>query len=279
MQKIQTVKLYYRSDSIISKKWELELRKWIKLNYPKIKVVDKNPQAVIVLGGDGTILESAKKYLLSKSFIIGLNLGQAGFLASVRKTENFFSSLEKVFKGNYFISERMLLEINVERKGKIIFKTTALNEAIIINPLGMVEIDIYVSDYHLQKIHGTGALVSTPTGSTAFNLSAHGPIMMSDTKGIILTELFDHNIPTPSMILNGNKKVKLKISNFRKKNLLSITKSKKSLDVLLSADGESIFPLEIGDIVKIKQSPYTSKFCELEKDHFLKSFKEKFDFK
>lgn len=278
-KKIEKIKFYYRADNPIAKKWEDKLKKWLKSSHPEIKAVDKDPQAIIALGGDGTILEAAKRCISAKSLLVGLNLGQAGFLASVRKSENFFPSLEKVFNGEYLISERNMIEANVLRKGKVIFKTIALNEAIIINPLGMAVIDVYVSEYHLQKIQGTGVLVSTPTGSTAFNLSAHGPVMMPDAKGMILTELFDHNIPTPSIILNSDKRVILKVSQFRKKNLLSMGKSKKAADVLLSADGVTIFPLAIGDTVKIKQSQHTAKFCELEKDYFLKSFKEKFDFK
>lgn len=279
INKTKSVKLYYRTDNPAAEKWEKKIKKWLKVRHPEIKTVDNNPQVVIALGGDGTILEAAKKCVPSKALLVGLNLGQAGFLASARNPKDFLNALDKIFKGDYTISERMMLEVEVVRKNKTVFKSAALNEVLAINPLGMVEIDVFISDYHLQKIQGTGVLVSTPTGSTAFNLSAHGPVMMPDTKGMIVTELFDHNIPAPSMILNGNNKVILKISNFRKKNLLSIAKSGRTADTLLSVDGEAIFPLAAEDNIKIKQSQHIARFCELEKNYFLKSFKEKFDFK
>ena len=122
-------------------------------------------------------------------------------------------------------------------------------------------------------------MVSTATGSTAYNLSAHGPIVMPDIKCIIITELSDHSIPSPSVVVKYDNAINVKIISFRKTGVLSLSKSGQKLDVVLMADGESPFPLEEHDEVIIQSSPHLIKFAELEKNYFFKSLQEQFGFK
>ncbi len=277
--KITKIKFYKRTGNILAKRWEIKIKKWLEEKHPEIKITGISPDAIIALGGDGTILEAARKCVAADVLLVGLNLGTVGFLASVYDSEKFFSSLEKIFLGKYFISERMMLDIRTFRNKKTVFETNALNELAIINPLGMVETEVFAHDFQLQKIKGTGVIIATPTGSTALNLSAHGPVVMPELKAFIITELLDHNIPTPSMILNPDQVITVKIANFRKKHLLKISDSNIPAEVILSADGEIVFSLEIGDKVEIRQSSHFAKFCELGKYGFLNRLQEKFDFK
>ena len=278
-KQIKSLAIVYRENNIKAKNWAKKIELFVKKQFSKIIIFDKKPSVVLVLGGDGTILETARKYQKSDALIFGMNLGNVGFLASVRKPENFLTALKQFFTGNYFVAERMMLASAVYRSNKIVFKSDALNDIVVQNPLGIVEIEVNIENYPFQYVSGTGVLVSTATGSTAYNLSAHGPIVMPDIKCMILSELLDHNIPTPSVVIKYNKEIELKIADFRERGLLSVAKTEKPADVLLIADGENIFSLQKNDIIKIQSSPRLVKFVELEKNYFFKSLQEKFAFK
>ncbi len=278
-QSIQKISFFHVPGHKESLEWKNKITKWIKINFPGIKIVSKDYDALIVLGGDGTMLRAAKICQKHNAVIIGLNLGTVGFLSSVREPKNFLSALKKFLTGNFYVTERGMLEAKIIRGKKSVFSTNALNEIIILNPLGMVEIKVEIDGYMIQKVRGSGILLSTATGSTAYNLSAHGPIAMPDAKNFILTELLDHDIPPPSIVLNETQEVALKVENFRKRELLSVSKTGKKADVMFIADGETVFPLEKNDYIVIRKFPATVKIAEFEKNYFLKSLREKFTFK
>lgn len=259
--------------------WEKKITQWLKKKYPKVKMSDKNAKVIIVLGGDGAILEAARKHQKYGSIILGLNLGQVGFLASIREQNNFISGLDKFFKGKYWIAKRMMIQANVIRVGKVVFMANALNEVVVQNLLGMVDLEVLLDGDPAQYIRGTGVLVSTATGSTAYNLSAHGPLLMPDMEGFIITELLDHNIPSPSIVVKKDKKIQIKVSSFRERGLLSIAQTGERADVVLMADGASIFALKEKDIINVTSSTKLVSFVELEKNYFFKSLQEKFAFK
>ncbi len=274
-----SVNIFYRPDNPAAKAWAEKITLWLHKHYPKVTTTEKRPDAVIVLGGDGTILEAASRYQRSNPVILGLNLGHVGFLASVREEAKFINALAKFFSGKYWLVDRMMLQASVWRKGKNIFKTNSLNDVAIQNPIGMVELEASIEDHPLQYIRGTGVLVATATGSTAHNLSAHGPIVMPNIECLILTELFDHSIPTPSLIIDKDRIISMKILFFRKRGILSVSKTGKPADLLLISGDSTVFPLEIGDIVKIRRSKMLVRFAELEKHYFFKSLQEKFSFR
>lgn len=276
---ITTISFFYRPDNREALKWEGKIKSWLKEKHSFVEITGKRPQAVLVLGGDGTILEAARKSQKTNSIIFGLNLGRVGFLASTRKPKKFLSSLDSFLTGKYSVAKRMMITSSVFRNGKLIFTTDSLNDITIQNLLGMVELSIAIEGHEFQNIKGTGVLVSTATGSTAYNLSAHGPILMPDIKAMILTELMDHNIPTPSVVIKRNKEIIIKVISFRERGLLSITGTNQKADVLLISDGEKVFPLQEGDIIKVKKSQKLIKFAEMEKNYFFKSLEEKFSFK
>ena len=282
----QCVSVFYRPDNPKAVLWSKKIVGWIKKKYPRVELTQVYPHskvfgvgALIVLGGDGTILEASQKYQKKSPIIVGLNLGHVGFLASVREPNKFFGALEQFFSGKYRAVKRMMIKAEVFRKGRKVFSANSLNEFSIQSLLGIVEIEANIDGHPVQYIRGTGVLVATSTGSTAYNLSAHGPIVMPDIKCMILTEIMDHNIPTPSIVIKRDREVELKITDFRRRGLLKIAKNNKDADVVITADGENIFPLEVGDIIKIKRSPGLIKFAELERAYFFKSLRSKFGFR
>lgn len=279
IKKIKKIGIFYRPDNQKAEKWMKRIAAYIGKKYPRVQLVTRNYDVLLVLGGDGTILEAARSVQKSACLIVGLNLGTVGFLASSRSTQRFLETIDNLFAGRYRVVQRMLLDAKVKRKSKTVFATRALNEVVVLNPLGMVSIEADIDGLLFQTINGSGALVSTATGSTAYNLSAHGPIVTPNIKSFILTELWDHNIPTPSVVLGDNDEIKLKIKKFRKHEYLTIAKSNQKVDVMLVADGKEIFPLQQSDVVVLRRSKKTIPFAEFEKNYFLKSLRQKFAFK
>src|SRR3989338_5708815 len=175
------IEFYYRTENAKGIFWEKKLGNRIKMNYPKTQILEPNaiprtkkdaPGLLIVLGGDGTILEAAQKFQKWNPLIFGLNLGHVGFLASVRDHKNFVSGLDKVLKKQYRTLPRMLIRADLIRHDKKIFSAYALNDVAVQNLLGMVDIEVLVDNHPVQYIHGTGVLIATATGTTAYNLSA-----------------------------------------------------------------------------------------------------------
>lgn len=268
---------YHRADNTPALYWVAKIRTFLNKKFPKIKIVDNNPDVLVALGGDGTVLEAAKKYHhASNPMILGLNLGNVGFLTSVRQSKDFLSALDKFFKGKYLITERMMLTVSVLHNGKNVFSSEALNDVVIENPIGMVDMEVGVAGTIIRKLRGSGVLISTATGSTAYNLSAHGPIVTPDIKCLIMTELMTHNIPSPSIVFKHNQEINFKIKNFRKRNLISLGNGKVKADVILITDGGEPFPLKEQDVVVVKSSQHLIKLVEFEKNYFFKSIREQF---
>ena len=279
MVSIRRIAFFRRDDNVRAEAWEERLRTWLKKNHRNVQVSTKNPHAVVVLGGDGTMLEAVRRYRARKTIFLGLNLGEVGFLASVREPQKFKKAIDALLMGTFTIAERMMISAEVIRDEKIVFQTSALNEVVVQNPLGLANLEVTIEGHPIQYIRGSGVIVATATGSTAYNLSAHGPIVMPQIKCLIVTELLDHNIPTPSIVIKHNKNIAITVSNFRTRKLLTLTESKKAFDVLLTADSAEFFALERDDRVMVRRSPQLTRWAEIESNYFFKSLHERFAFR
>lgn len=276
---VKKIGFYARADNKEARKWQGKISAWMAKSYPKIKISDKKPDSIIVLGGDGTIMEAARKYAGTGAVILGLNLGQVGFLVSVEDQEKFLPAVARFFAGDYKLSPRLIINGEVTRAGKKVFSSDAFNEITVQNLLGMVELDVKIGGSIVQNIRGSGALVSTSSGSTAYNLSAHGPIVAPDLHCLIVTELLDHNVPTPSLVVRDKSAVTIRVKNFREHGALKIAATDKSADVLFIADGNAIFPLKQDDEVRVSRGKNPVNLVELEPNRFFKSLRNKFTFK
>lgn len=285
--KFKYVQLFFREEKSSVKLWVEKLHQWINNNYPDIRILTPNyissksaasPELLIVLGGDGTILEAARAFNRVNPLIFGLNLGTVGFLASVRIENNFLVGMEKLFSGNYQVVQRMMIRGSVERNGHTIFSSDALNEIAVKNLISMVEVDVAVDGYLVRKVRGDGVLVSTATGSTAYNLSAHGPIVMPNIKCFIITELLNHNIPTSPLVVKWNREVTLTVKSFRKIDKLCPTDFSSLPNMVFTADFHDFLYLKKGDKIILKKSPRLARFVELDNNYFFRSLQEKFRF-
>lgn len=272
------INIYYRKDNKRAKFWETKIISHFKNNGIDFQIDNKKPEAVIILGGDGTILEAVKKFNKLNPLFLGLNLGHVGFLASARDEKEFLKAIDKFISGKYSITERMMLEANIIRNNKEVGNLIALNDISVQNLLGMVKLSISIDGHKLHNIHGTGALISTATGSTAFNLSNHGPIVMPDIKCFIITEILDHNIPTPPIVVKHNRILEIFVEGFRARKSFIVKKDNSPADVVLSSDGDSVITLYEKDSIKIKEASQAVQFIEFENNYFFKSLEEKFSF-
>ncbi len=288
MTKINKISIFKRNDNKKAIIWEEKITKWLTEKHPEIKIIPlpKNsnvcsifPDVIIVLGGDGTIIEMAQRHNRCNSLIMGLNLGHIGFMASIRNQKEFISGISKLLKGKYRIDERIKIKAEIIRGGKKYSELSAVNEITVQSLFGIVELKIEIEKHPFQYIRGNGVMVSTASGSTAYNLSAHGPIIMPDIKCFIITELLDHNLPTPSVVIKEDKTLSVTIEDFRKNDKFTITKTGEKADVIITSDGTEIISLKKGDKIIIKSSDDLVKFVEIKPNYFLKSLKEKFAFR
>jgi NAD+ kinase len=215
---------------------------------------------IIVLGGDGTLLSAARLVADSRSNvpIFGVNLGSLGFMAELSLDE-LYGNLENTIAGKRVTEERMLLEACVIRGGKRIARYRVLNDAVINKGAlaRMMELKVAVNDGHLTTLRADGLIVSTPTGSTAYSLSAGGPIIHPMIHCFVLTPICPHTLSNRPIALPDDVVVTVRLTSL-------------SEDVLLTLDGQIGFPLEPDDVVEIKKSRFRVKLIK----HPAKSYYE-----
>lgn len=150
---------------------------------------------LIVLGGDGTMLNAARLVEERCVPILGVNLGGLGFLTEV-SVDHLYPALERVFAGDYHVDERLMLRARIDRHGEQVAQATVLNDVVISKgTLGrMIEVQIAVNGQFVTRMRGDGLIVSTPTGSTAYSMSAGGPIIHPATQALLLTPICPHTL-------------------------------------------------------------------------------------
>lgn len=167
---------------------------------------------VVVVGGDGHILGAARDFAPFKVPILGINRGRLGFLADISPDEIEARVLE-VLAGNYTVAEHFLLQGELIRNGKNIAAATALNE-VVVHPgtqPRMMEFDLKIDDQFVYNQHSDGLIVSTPTGSTAYSLSAGGPIMHPNLDALVLVPMFPHTLNSRPLVVAGDSRIEVQL--------------------------------------------------------------------
>ncbi len=207
----------------------------------------------VVLGGDGTILRAVKDY--PDIPIMGINFGTVGFMASSEKDEAVLA-VEKVLSGNYKIEERMMLSLKVERSGEIIAEALALNDGVITRGERILSLKESFNDKLVYSFSGDGLIVATPTGSTAYSLSAGGPVAPPDMEVIISTPVCPHSIHIRPLIASGEAAVTVELSD------------KEGNFGILNVDGQNITPIYAKDKVIFKKAEKKAKLVNLSEKNF-----------
>ncbi|MDK2789111.1 MAG: kinase [Epulopiscium sp.] len=200
---------------------------------------------IVVLGGDGTFLGAARNAALYDTPILGINLGTLGFLAEVEKRSSL-EALQKVLNGEYNIEKRMMLEASVYDCHNDERKFICLNDiGITRGSLSrIIDLKIFINDNFVDDYPADGIIISTPTGSTGYNLSAGGPILDPNTNMMVITPICPHSLYARSIVVSDGDIIKVQIGeNF-------------GCDVILTIDGQMGYHLKSNDIVTIQKSQY-----------------------
>ena len=227
----------------------------------------KRPDAIIVLGGDGTMLRAARDLVEEEIPLLGVNLGSLGYLAEVEKT-NITSALNDLISGEYFIEERMMLEGTIIRDGNVVTRTVALNDISVLKsqPFRAINFDVYVNGQFLKSYGADGVIVSTPTGSTGYNLSAGGPIVEPCADLLVLTPVCPHTMNSRSIVLAGEDEVYIEIKE---------AKNGGDQVAFAMSDGAAHFDLKTGDSFIMRRSDKRTRIIKLNKVSFLEILQRK----
>ncbi len=220
--------------------------------------------AVIVLGGDGTILSAARYASKADKPVLGINLGTLGFMAEI-EIQEMEKSLNMLLDGDYSIEERYMLNAVVKRNGETVLDIDALNDIVISRSSykRMANMDVYVNNSYLSSYYSDGLIISTPTGSTAYSMSAGGPIVEGSMHLMIITPICPHSLSSKPIIVPSDSRICVGLNN------------KTNNSNILTYDGQNGMDLMINDLIVVKKSKYCTKLIKLSQKSFYDILRKK----
>jgi NAD+ kinase len=220
-------------------------------------------ECVVVFGGDGTMLWTARKVARTGTPIIGINLGHLGFLTDIDVPEAL-ADLEKILDGHYLVEERMMLEASVYRQGKTVENSVGLNEAVISKGAiaRLINLETFVNDKLVNKYHADGLIIASPTGSTAYSLSAGGPLVTPDHDLILLTPICPHTLWARPVVVAPDSVIKVVLQS-------------DGGAVSLTMDGQYVFSLRQYDEIVVRRSPQKANFIRISGRNFFEVLRRK----
>ena len=219
-----------------------------------IRSVAEDCLLAIVIGGDGTILAVARKLHGIALPLLGINLGTKGFMTALEQDE--LPAILQAARGEMHISRRMMLDVSLERNGEIVYTDCALNDAVIHGYGECVQITAWCNGQRMTGFNGDGVVLSTPTGSTGYSMSAGGPIVEPDAAGILLSPICSHSLGSRSFVLDPTREIRV---------LAEMQQGRKAY---LSVDGNFVFDLASGDIIQVKRSEHYTLMADLGRKSF-----------
>ncbi len=223
-----------------------------------------NAEMVICFGGDGTILHMAKAATRRGIPILGVNIGTMGFMAELESTE--LDKLAEIAKGNYTFDSRMMLDVTVSRDRDIIFHDICLNDVVVTKGAvaRIVHLAVKCDGVQAMECGGDGIVVATPTGSTAYSLSAGGPIVEPDAQNIIITPICAHDVGSRCIVTSEKRVINVELTKNARRN------------AFLSVDGGKAVRLNMGDVATIQKSKLETKLVRLKERSFFDVVNAKF---
>ena len=223
-----------------------------------------NTELVICFGGDGTILHMAKTATRRNVPILGVNIGTLGFMAELEASE--MNLLAKLAKDEYTVDTRMMLDVVVQRDRDIIFHDIGLNDVVITkgSVARIAHLGVKCDGVEVMECDGDGIIVATPTGSTAYSLSAGGPIVEPEARNILITPICAHDVMSRCMVASDKRTVTVELVQNARRN------------AYLSVDGGKSLRLNMGDVTTIKKSNLETKLIRLKDRSFYDVLNQKF---
>ena len=223
--------------------------------------ISAETDCIIVLGGDGTLLQAATDLAERRIPFLGINMGTLGFLAEVGQTE-FEGALDKLIKNEYEIEELMMLAGKSFNRREMIDEAVALNDIVITRKgsLQIINLNIYVNGQFLHRYHADGVIAATPTGSTGYSLSAGGPVVEPGAELIVLSPICPHSMQSRSIVLSPKDTVTVEIESGRDGEIQ---------EVEAIFDGCHKVTLRTGEKIEIRKSGQTTGIVKLSQVSFL----------
>lgn len=230
---------------------------------PRHEMAERNPELAIVLGGDGTLLAAARVFAKPKVPILSVNLGSLGFLTEVRLTE-LFSNLEGWICGKCHIDTRAMLHVDILRDGQLFRSYEALNDIVVSKGAiaRMGDFRVLLGKQLAMSFRADGVIVSTPTGSTAYNLAANGPIMAPDVDAMIVTPICPHLLTIRPMVVHGDAEISISVAGVPEQTYLTV-------------DGQEAIEVQLGDSLICRRSEHTVQLVRLRTDGFFDVLRQK----
>ncbi|QZT32661.1 NAD(+)/NADH kinase [Caldalkalibacillus thermarum TA2.A1] len=224
----------------------------------------KHADILFVFGGDGTILGIARDFAPYAIPILGINLGYLGFLSEA-EPEDLPDVVDALLEGRYQTEDRMMLQAELFRNGKLIETWHALNDIGIAKGSysRMITCKIFLQNKVLNTFYGDGLIVSTPTGSTAYSMSAGGPIVAPNMQALLITPVCPHSLTARPIILSPTEEITIEVSATHQ-------------EIGLSVDGQIGYQLEVFDQIRIRRSPYTTILIKWKDRTFFDVIRDKF---
>ncbi|MEO8409699.1 MAG: NAD kinase [Propionivibrio sp.] len=218
-----------------------ELRQWQRCDYAEI---GEHADLAIVIGGDGTMLLAARHLARHSVPLVGVNQGRLGFMTDIPRSD-ILASIDDLLSGKFTPDERMLLGGEVVRDGQSIASSLALNEVVVDKgAIGrLIEFELFIDGEFIYNLRSDGLIASTPTGSTAYALSANGPILHPQVSSIALVPLCPHSLTNRPILVGDRNEIEVRIVN--------------ATDSRVHFDGQVTFDLRPGDVVRIRRSQHS----------------------
>jgi NAD+ kinase len=200
---------------------------------------------ILVLGGDGTMIATARMIGDQEVPVLGVNYGGLGYLAEFR-IEELYGALESILAGNYRLDKRVMLAVELHREDAVLTSNRVLND-VVINKSALariIEIEGYFNSQYVNSFRADGLIVSTPTGSTAYNLSAGGPVIFPSMNAVVITPICPFTLSNRPIVVPDDAEIELRLKTDHE-------------EVALTLDGQVGFPLKVGDRVAIRKSRTT----------------------
>lgn len=234
------------------------------LHFSRLERELPNAEAVICFGGDGTILHTAKAATKRGIPILGVNIGTMGFMAELESGE--MQKLAQLATGNYTVESRMMLDVTVHRDRDIIFHDICLNDVVVTKGAvaRIVHLAVDCDGVRAMTFGGDGVIVATPSGSTAYSLSAGGPIVEPDAHNIIVTPICAHDMVSRCIVASDRRVITVSMAQNARRN------------AYLSVDGGKATRLNMGDVATIRKSKYETKLLRLNDRSFYDVVNSKF---
>ena len=220
---------------------QVDLTRWVTCGFNDIGA---HADLAIVLGGDGTMLNAARRLARYCVPLVGVNQGRLGFMTDIAR-DDMLSCMDDLLDGRFSPESRMLLAAEIERDGRDISENMALNDVVVDKgAIGrMIEFELFIDGEFIYNLRSDGLIVSTPTGSTAYSLSSGGPILHPTLTGISLVPLCPHALTNRPVIVNDNAEIELRLTQ--------------AADARVHFDGQLTLDLMPGDSVRLRRSEHT----------------------